>query len=228
MTSPDFNLLHELGLALLFTTAFGLIFLVSEVIYNRYKWNPEYTRKIVHIGCGTIAMAIAIVHVHMYTIIALGILFTLLVWYMLKNNLLPSVHSVNRKTYGSVLFPSGVIACVIAGGGNSYGLIFFIPLATMIYSDTLAAVVGVNYPVKTYKVFGHLKSIGGSAAFLISAFLVYIVVIFFFKGNISTGDLLKAILFSIIITIIEAISVRGLDDLTIPLASIAFLYLVMN
>jgi phytol kinase len=224
----EFNLARELLIATSFTIAFGLVFLLSEFVYKRYQVNVEYTRKLVHIGCGSIAMLLAIVQVHFVTIISLGIVFTILVWYMMKKKLLESVHAVKRKTYGSILFPSGVIACVIAGLKTDYGITFFIPLATMIYSDTIAAIVGVNYPLRQYKVLGYIKSVGGSVAFLVSAVIIFLSVIALLPSALNIHIVSAAIAFAFLTTVVEAISVKGWDDLTIPLASILFLYLTMK
>ena len=69
----EINPTHEIFIALAFTAAFGLMFFISEIIYIKFKTDPELTRKFIHISCGSIAMLVPWVRPHIYTIIILGL-----------------------------------------------------------------------------------------------------------------------------------------------------------
>jgi phytol kinase len=226
---PEINYSHEILMASGFTAGFGLMFAISEFIYSRFKIDAEYTRKFVHISCGSIAMLVAVVQVHVLTIALLGVVFALLTWYMLSHDLLPSVHAVARHSIGSILFPIGVVVCVIFGRLTAYGITFFVPLATMLYCDTIAALVGVNYPLRKYRIFSHTKSLGGSIGFFVSAFLVYILFYNYFipEQTLYAPDhrIGKGLLFAITTTMVEFFSVDGWDDFTIPFAAMGILWL---
>ena len=82
------------------------------------------------------------------------------------------------------------------------------------YGDGLAAVIGQKVKSKSFNILGSTKSIAGSATMLIVSLIISIL-IFSFIG--IEYLILKAFLIAIIATILEAISVKGLDNITVPL-----------
>lgn len=97
-------------------------------------------------------------------------------------------------------------------------------IAVMGYSDALAAIVGKSIKSPSYKLNTTVKTLAGSAAMfcttfiILSGFLVYCGVINWF---------FKALSIAIIDTILEAISIKGTDNLTVPLATVGMLLLVV-
>ncbi len=220
----EINTTHEILLALGFTAAFGFMFFLSELIYSKTKVDAEVTRKFIHISCGTIAMLVPYFKPHIFTMVTLGILFSMLTYYMMRKGLLPSVNSVKRHTIGSVLYPLGIICCAIFGMKDDYRLYFFIPLSTLIYSDTVAALIGLNFPIKKFSVMGFTKSIGGSIGFFISALIISIGFCIYFLPEANTSRLIMfSVVFALGTTFIEMMSVDGWDDVTVPLASFMIL-----
>ena len=164
---PQVSIVHELWIALAFTGAFGLMFLISELVYSKFRVDAEITRKFIHLSCGSIAMLVPLVRPHLYTIIILGVFFSCLTFYMLRKGLLPSVHGVKRQSIGSVLFPLGIVLCTIFGLMDNYRLYFFIPMSMLIFSDSVAAFAGINFPIRKFRIMGFSKSLGGSLGFFI-------------------------------------------------------------
>ncbi len=221
------NITRELLIAGGFTAAFGLMFFISEMIYAKLKVDAEVTRKFIHISCGTIAMLVPIFMPSPYTIIILGCFFSILTAYMLSKGLLPSVHAVKRHSIGSVLFPLGIVACAVFGMVDNYQYYFYIPLANLIYSDTVAAMVGINYPIQKFSIRGFNKSIGGSLGFFTSAMLIATGFLYYFKPEFGMGMCFGiGVLFGICTAIIEMFSVDGWDDLSVPIGSFLLLLLI--
>lgn len=222
---PLVSLTHELMLALSYTAAFGLMFLISELIYAKWRVDAELTRKFIHLSCGIIAITVPIVQPHVYTIIILGIAFSLLTYYMLRNGLLPSVHAVKRHTIGSVLYPLGIVICVIFGMKDDYGIYFYLPMCNLVFSDTVAAIVGINFPLKKFSVGGFGKSIGGSIGFFSTAFFGCYFLSAYFTPEASISSLLaKSLIFASVTMAIEMLSVDGWDDLSVPASSFLVLF----
>ncbi|MCX6188270.1 MAG: hypothetical protein NTW54_01440 [Bacteroidetes bacterium] len=222
----EINITHEILLALGFTAAFGLMFFFSELIYTKLKVDVEMTRKFIHVTCGSIAMLIPFLRPQVFTMISLGVLFSLLTFYMMRKGLLPSVNAVKRHTIGSILYPLGIICCALCGLRDDYRVYFFIPLSTLVFSDTVAALVGINYPLKKFTVKGFSKSVGGSLGFFTSAFILCFCFLCYFNPGLSSMQLfVYSLQFGLGTAFIEMISVDGWDDITVPVSS--YLILLM-
>jgi phytol kinase len=221
----EINIIHEIIIALGFTMAFGLMFFLSEMMYLKLRLDAEITRKFIHVSCGSIALMIPIIRPHLYTIIILGMLFSLLTFYMLRRGLLPSVNNVKRHTIGSILYPLGIVLCTLFGMMDNYRIYFFIPICTLIFSDTIAAMVGFNYPIRKFKIMGFTKSIGGSIGFFVSAFAIcFILSSLFIKSPDWQLLLTDSVSIAMATAFIEMISVDGWDDVTIPVTSFLMLW----
>lgn len=82
------------------------------------------------------------------------------------------------------------------------------------YGDGLAAVIGRSVKSPSYKIGETKKTVAGSATmFFISFFIVAI-----FLASISSPMwILKATLLAISVTVIEAVSIKGTDNITVPI-----------
>ncbi len=85
----------------------------------------------------------------------------------------------------------------------------------------LAAVVGKRFPVMPIKTFNETKSLGGFLTFAVSGIIIFVSVNLL--GESLT--LSSIVLIPPLVACIELYSPKGSDNLTIPLAVIAGLYL---
>jgi dolichol kinase len=93
-------------------------------------------------------------------------------------------------------------------------------------SDPIAALVGKSFPLGRYKSFGKVKTLSGSSAFLVSAFLLC----FFLLYGLNSLPLHKVIVTSFSVafatSIAEALTHKGFDNLSIPASAILVLILL--
>lgn len=82
------------------------------------------------------------------------------------------------------------------------------------YGDGLAGVLGRKIKSKEYHIGGGKKTLAGSLTMLCISFAIAAVLFFLVGTTIWYG---KAILLAVLITIVEAVSVKGTDNLTVPL-----------
>ena len=81
------------------------------------------------------------------------------------------------------------------------------------YGDGLAAVIGRLVKSTSYNIGRTTKTIAGSATMLFVSFLITAI----FLASVSSPMwFLKSILLSISVTIMEAVSVKGTDNITVP------------
>lgn len=94
----------------------------------------------------------------------------------------------------------------------------------MTYGDGFAALVGKSFKSKEYQVFGCKKTIAGSAVMFVMSCLITIAV---FSYSNTQMWLLKSIGISVVATILEAVSIKGTDNLTVPVISSLITYFVI-
>ena len=193
----------------------GLTFFFTiEFIKVSFLLRAENSRKLVHVGSCLIVCTMPF-FIDKIGIMILSGLFIVL--FVLSRNfgIFSSIHGVSRKTIGefsmaagvgisaAVLLPSGIIAFV-------YGMLI------LSFADTLANIVGSKWKIWEFKIMSQSKSIGGSIAF----FLCSIMISYFTAHYVGLDIKLDMLLiFCLILTLIEAVHIFGLDNLSIPVIS---------
>ncbi len=180
-----------------------LLFLIERVS-GVFRFPNEIWRKTAHI----LAVAYATVLVYYFSdtvFYVLALVFQSFILLSYKYQWLKSVHGVERRTYGEVLLPVGVVLCrMFLGDGPE----FLAGILVLGISDPLAGIVGHWYDKKG-------KSVVGSSAFFISALVIFVI------GPVAMSIPL-ALVAALFITLVERFSGRGFDNLTIPLTVIAY------
>lgn len=82
------------------------------------------------------------------------------------------------------------------------------------YGDGLAAIIGRSIKSIPYKIGKTKKTLAGSATML---FISFFIIAIFLCSIQSPLWMLKAVLIAISVTIIEAVSIKGTDNLTVPI-----------
>ena len=125
--------------------------------------------------------------------------------------------SAGRRSDGELWFAVSVAGLLLLD--RSGYLYFAIPLLVLTISDSAAAIVGKANPQGLYSAFGQTKSVSGSAAFLCTAFLIVYGGLLFAAVDVAMSPANTALIaFAIasIACLTEAVSPKGLDNLTVP------------
>lgn len=183
---------------------------VSEWLWRHKNWHPEYTRKFVHISVGTF-VAFWPLFLSSLEIALLSLAFVAVVGVSYYLGLFQAMRSVQRPTWGEIFFALavGFLAYVAQNGW-----IYLAALLHMSLADGLAAIVGTKFGKSTrYKVFGHYKSVVGTATFIVISMAIFLG-FFKFTPNHFT---LWFVPITLAAALIENIAVLGLDNLLVPL-----------
>jgi hypothetical protein len=89
----------------------------------------------------------------------------------------------------------------------------------LIVSDAAAAVLGSIYGRTTYEVESDRRSIEGSVVFFLAIFLAIHLPLLLMTGIDRGVSVLLAVQVALVVTLLEGVSLKGCDNLTIPLAS---------
>lgn len=212
------ELIHLCILSALFLA----IFAIGEVAYRFFHVNAEYTRKWSHIASGFLSLLFPS---FFHSILIVGVicaLFALILNFSRPLGILPSINSVERKTYGSVLFPLAVFLSYMAYKlADNNLLYFYLPVLTLAICDLCAALVGKRFPIRRLTFIREPKSLGGFLAFFISAVILYVVFLCMGK-NIGIGAIIAVALMG---AVAELLSPSGFDNVSIPLVVILGLFI---
>ncbi|MCP4808590.1 MAG: hypothetical protein GY913_35310 [Proteobacteria bacterium] len=220
--APEYpSILEQLALdwkgSLAIATAILLLFVVAEVWKRRTNAPTEWTRKLTHLGSGVIVMTFPWLVESVWSVVLLAASFGGLLAIGKVTGLLSSVHDVERKTQGAYLYPLAVLGVFIASDGDA--LLFCVPLAIMAVADTGAAIVGKHTGGTKYTVLDGERSLEGSLTFFGLAFAICIGGLALAGRPGWPASLLVTLVVAALTTSVEAVSVRGSDNVLIPYAA---------
>lgn len=208
--------------------AFGLL-VVVETVGKHFNWPKELTRKIIHIGAGMWVWGVIRLFDNWYMGIIPFATFIVLNFIFYKFKIFKMMDQGN-ETPGTVYFAISITLLFIlfwrSGGQTDRVHLAIAPIMAMTWGDALAGIAGHFFAKKQYIIFGHRRSWLGSVVMFFASFIVVAVTLIYLPQSalspksaaLSAG---QAIWLSLITastaTIIEGISPKGLDNLSVPL-----------
>jgi phytol kinase len=196
---------------------FFLTFILTEFCIKKLGWNGDITRKIAHILASLITFSTPY-YLTKGEIVSMGILFSILMIITKSFGLIPSIHTVERKTLGEIYFPIGIALSAFIFLPDHI-LAFQCGMLVLGISDAMASLVGIPYGKHIYKIFGNKKSLEGSLSFFISTCIILGIFLGRFDGVvvINAG----------VLTVLEFFLVFGLDNLLLPLVTAYILTMIL-
>ena len=140
-----------------------------------------------------------------------------------KKNLISVMEREEQDGLGTVYYAASLlILAIICFGIIKNPIIGLSGVLVMGYGDGFAAIIGKKVKSKEYKVGNTKKTYAGSA----TMFLITFVILSMFMVNTNLWYI-KSIIASIIITIAEALLIKGTDNIVVPLLTSGLLYFFM-
>lgn len=207
----------EVARAALAGAGFLLLFAIAESW--RRLGNPavEWTRKLVHFGGGLIAASFPWLFASVWTVMALGGAFFGILWLTRRAGTLQSVHGVSRRSEGGLYFPIAVVVLFVIASGRP--VFYLISMLALVVSDAVAAVLGSAYGRLGYEVESDRRTVEGSVVFFLSTFLLAHLPLLLLTDTTPLLSVLVGLQLALLITLFEAISLRGNDNLIVPLVT---------
>ncbi len=226
MTDQQF---YTILLAVIFMLLFGF----AEMLHHKFKVRAELTRKLVHTVASILALSFPILIRDLWLVLLLCGSFIVVLLLSLRLSWLRSVNGIKRISYGSISFPAAIFFSycfyewMSAECGREQIASYYIPVMVLGISDPLAALFGKRWPAGKYKIAGETKTLLGTACFFISALITSFIILVMLNGPAATPVWLLAFSIAAASSVAEGVTIRGLDNLTIPFAC-AMVYLAFN
>jgi phytol kinase len=193
---------------MIFCLALIMLFLIIDILQKHLIKSFYWSRKATHISAGAIIYLMPY-WLDRWQIFGLGILFAGILAISKWKNLL-SLHGVERKTWGEILYPVSISILSLISLPD-YMQVFQISSLVLAVSDGLAGIIGEALNFHAITIFHNTKSLGGAIVFFLSTISILLV----FHG--FEVSLIKIVLVSILLTITEFILYFGSDNLGVPL-----------
>ena len=213
------------------------VVLLTVVLYGvsrlarRFELAPELGRKLIHISLGLYCLSFPWIFVSAWEVTltcALAVAVFALARGKMRSALGSGLHSVERVSYGEVLFAvsvallfwlqEGHYMTVLRLGEPPLGpVLYVLPLVILTLCDAASALVGSAYGRSEFTVDEGRKTWEGVAAFVATGWLVSMIVYLLFTDVGRTEVVLLAFITAAFGAFLEAASWRGLDNLFIPL-----------
>jgi uncharacterized protein (TIGR00297 family) len=230
MPSPS----EATALALITLAVVGLLG-ASELLRRRFDLPAEFSRKVVHVGTGLVIFFAPMFIAHTAPVLLIAVVFTLANIAAYARGWLPSVHHTARRSYGTVYYPLAlaVLAPLLWHDAPEIVAAAMLVLAV---GDGAAGIVGeLARTPRRYTLVGDEKSVEGSVAmFLASLAALHLALAVYPDRSIPVAALLESapvLLFATLVAIsaaataAEALTPRGLDNLSVPLVTALLLYM---
>jgi phytol kinase len=198
----------------------AVLLVVTEKILVKH---PETSRKVLHIMVGNVAFLLPIFLTRdIMAFIAAGpfIFFTFLM------SPYTPIKSIKGRTssagHGMGLVYYSITWTILAYLFFDHMVVIAIGIFAMSYGDGFASIIGVKYGKHKYNVVGDEKSYIGTAAMFLFTFVTIIVAIVYYTYIIdysfpfSIGSIVLLALFAAVGAIVEGLTPKGLDNLTVP------------
>lgn len=197
-----------------------LVFIVSKFLTNKGK---EVSRKFVHIMLSNIWFFYLIFIDSLAWACLLPALFVLINALSYKFKIFKTIEREKNDGFGTVYYAFSILLICVFTYIIKNPLVGLPGILIMGYGDGFAAVIGKMIKSKEYRIGNSKKSIAGSMTMFGISLIISMVI---FKLLNFDYFVFKAIIVSIIATLLEAVSIKGLDNITVPVVVTVLTYLI--
>lgn len=186
---------------------------------KRFGASPEVARKSIHVGMGLVCASLPWVFDRPLPVVVLAAIATvplalIRILPVLKTGVGSALHSIERPSYGEILFaPAVALVFVLAGGDRQ---LYQIPVLILTIADAAGALVGTRWGKRRYGSGEGFKTVEGSVIFGLIAFLCgFLPLLQCGRVDVAHAFWIGAIL-ALLAMMAEGISDRGFDNLVLP------------
>lgn len=206
-----------------FTVCILVCFLLGDLLH-RFGASAEVSRKSVHITTCLAIAAYPLFGIGQQGLWWVGAVSFIAIALLRRTVLMRAIMAVERTSWGDLMLPLSLM--ITTSLGFSYPALLGAYLVLGI-SDALASLIGRAWGRRRYTLLGHTKSYVGSTAFFVSA-CVLLVAVGLFAGLAPTRAVMVAAAVAAGLTVIEACSHKGVDNLLVPLAAAGALHTLLS
>lgn len=193
---------------------FLLIILLAELWARKGNPSEEAMRKFVHINGGLASLLFPFLISDSLYVLGLAIGFAGLFFISSKMGFLRCLNSVDRESHGSEYYPFAIWMLFQISTGKLW--LYISSVLVLSIADAGAALIGSKYGSIRFKIGDSEKSLQGSIIFFMVAFGALCVPMLWLSDLPRESCFLIALLVGVLLTCVEAVSIRGTDNIFVP------------
>ena len=214
-------------IGLVVSVLFMGIIIMSGKLFE--KAGKEASRKFIHIMLSNWWIIAIVFFDNMWVAALLPAVFVVVNYISFKTNLIKVMerdeNSENKDSLGTVYYAlSLLILALITFGPLQNPLVGLCGFLVMCDVDGLAAVIGQAVESKKFKIAGDTKSIAGCITMCVITCMILAGFLYYNKADYWA---IKSIVIAGLMTLIEAVSIKGTDNITVPLITSLLAFLMV-
>jgi phytol kinase len=204
----------------------GIVFFISEKVFNN---ESVFSRKFLHIMMGNLIFIMPFFSSNFVMAIFVTLPITIALFFITDYSPVKIIDSGTTKSGHNLgLFYYDLIwTILLLLFPNNLGIVA-LAIGSMAYGDGLASVIGGMFGKHIYNITGDSKTIEGSLAMFVAIFVSSLIITGFYMlvgASVPSFNLIKLFIIAAIATIVESLSIKGLDNISVPLSTAILYYL---
>ena len=198
----------------------AVLLLLSEKVLNRY---PVLSRKFLHIMVGNIFFILPLFDTAWVMSLVAAAPFIPLTFLMSPYSPLKIASGTSAAGHGLGLVYYAISWTLLAYIFFDYPWVIAMGIVAMSYGDGFASLIGIKYGKRKYNLCGDIKSIEGSLTMFIVVTIVASIALLYYGESLHAFAILCMALLS---TIVEGITPKGFDNITVSFSAAILYYLL--
>jgi len=196
-----------------------LLLLAGLALAVRSRWpdQPEWSRKLLHIGAGLVVPLAWGLGIDRAIAIGAAALVTLLAAYNHRRRLLPGIEDVGRPSYGTIGYGASITLLLLLWWPDHPAAVSA-GVLVMALADGLAGLVGSSVVSPSWTVLGQRRSLVGTLTMALTSLAVLLgLLLVCTAAGLPAPPLAGVFGLTLAAVLLEQIAVLGLDNFTVPI-----------
>ena len=194
----------------------------SEFFQRKFNLSRRYIRKAIHIIVGLGICYSPLIFESKIPILSLAVMFLVIDWWALRTHRFSSTHP-DTRSLGTIFYPISIfILAYIFWDTDQW--IFITASLLMIIPDALAGISGSRLANSYFSLLGEKKSIPGTVTMFTASFILIMTASYLRNDMELSLVFIISVTVAALATVSELLSIRGSDNLSVPLIAGLFLY----
>ncbi|MFZ0409831.1 MAG: dolichol kinase [Cyanobium sp.] len=198
-----------------------LLLLAGLALGVRARWpqQPEWSRKLLHIGAGLVVPLAWALGINRWIAIGAAALVTVLAAINHRRRLLPGIEDVGRSSVGTIAY-GGSIALLLLLFWPEQAAAVTAGVLVMAFGDGLAGLVGSSVVSPSWRVLGQRRSLAGTLTMAITSLGVLLGLALVNAAiGLPAPSLAALVGLALGAVLLEQIALLGLDNFTVPIGT---------
>jgi phytol kinase len=183
-----------------------LVCCLALLVRRRWPDQPEWSRKVVHIGSGPVLL------------LAWGLGIDRRIALNHRIRVLPAIEDVDRRSYGTIAYGATIVLLLLLWWPAQPAAVAA-GVLVMAWGDGFAGLIGPSWPSPSWQVWGQKRSLLGTATMALASLGALVLVRqLALAAGLTSPDLGALATMALLATALEQVAWLGLDNLSVPLA----------